>query len=46
VSRDAAAKPGETLPQVLQRLDNAIDAAWTTGNCIDEINARTRKPIR
>jgi hypothetical protein len=31
-------KPGETLQQLLQRLDAAIDLAWTTEQFIDEIN--------
>lgn len=29
---------GETLQQLLERLDAAIDHAWTTDNFIDEIN--------
>lgn len=39
-------KPGETLPQLLERLDAAISAAWTTGHFTDEINVRPRKTLR
>ena len=33
-------KPQETLPQLLQRLDAAIEAAWASGTRVDEINSR------
>lgn len=33
-------KPGETLPQLLERLDAAIELAWATGQFTDEINTR------
>ena len=32
-------RPGETLQQLLERLDAAIDLAWTTEEFTDEINA-------
>jgi hypothetical protein len=32
-------RPGETLQQLLERLDAAIDTAITTEEMIDEINA-------
>ena len=31
-------RPGETLQQLLERLDSAIDLAWTTDQFTDEIN--------
>jgi hypothetical protein len=31
-------RPGETLQQLLQRLDAAIDLAWTSDQYTDEIN--------
>ena len=31
-------RPGETLRQLLERLDAAIDRAWTTNEFTDEIN--------
>jgi hypothetical protein len=31
--------PGETLQQLLERLDAAIDLAWTANQVTDEINA-------
>jgi len=31
-------RPGETLQNLLQRLDAAIDLAWTTDQYTDEIN--------
>jgi hypothetical protein len=31
-------KPGETLQQLLERLDAAIGLAWTAGRFTDEIN--------
>ncbi len=31
-------RSGETLPQLLERLDTAIDLAWTTEQLTDEIN--------
>ena len=31
-------RPGETLQQLLERLDAAIDLAWTTDEFTDEIN--------
>ena len=31
-------RPGETLPQLLERLDAAIDRAWTADQFTDEIN--------
>ena len=31
-------RPGETLQQLLQRLDAAIDLAWTSEQYTDEIN--------
>ena len=31
-------RPGETLQQLLERLDAAINLAWTADQCIDEIN--------
>jgi len=39
-------RPGETLPQLLDRLNTAIALAWTTEELIDEINtpAPTTKP--
>ena len=33
-------KSGETLQQLLERLDTAIERAWTTGQFTDEINVR------
>lgn len=36
-------RPGETLQQLLERLDAAIEHAWTTEQFIDEINARPRR---
>ncbi len=39
-------KPTETLQQLLERLDAAIDRARTTGELTDEINARPRKALR
>ncbi|TAK46499.1 MAG: hypothetical protein EPO23_14975 [Xanthobacteraceae bacterium] len=33
-------KSGETLQQLLERLDTAIELAWTTGQFTDEINVR------
>lgn len=39
-------KPSETLQQLLERLDAAIDHARTTGEFTDEINARPRKALR
>ena len=39
-------KPGETLPQLLERLDAAIATARTTGDFTDEINVRPRKTLR
>ncbi len=39
-------KPEETLQQLLERLDAAIERAWTTGNFTDEINAQPRKKLR
>lgn len=33
-------KPGETLQQLLERLDGAIELAWATGQFTDEINTR------
>ena len=39
-------KPSETLQQLLERLDAAIDHARTTGEFTDEINARPRKGLR
>jgi len=35
-------KPRETLHQLLQRLDAAIELAWDTGEFTDEINVRPR----
>ena len=32
-------RPGETLQQLLERLDAAIDRAWTADQFTDEINA-------
>lgn len=32
-------RPGESLQQLLDRLDAAIDLAWTTDQFTDEINA-------
>ena len=32
-------RPGETLQQLLERLDAAIDRAWTADEFTDEINA-------
>lgn len=32
-------KPGETMQQLLLRLDAAIDAAWASGEFTDEINS-------
>jgi hypothetical protein len=37
-------RPGETLQQLLERLDAAIDTAITTEEMIDEINASDSKP--
>ena len=37
-------RPGETLQQLLERLDAAIDTAITTEEMIDEINALGSKP--
>ncbi len=31
-------RPGETLQQLLERLDAAIELAWTTDQFTDEIN--------
>lgn len=31
-------RPGETLPQLLQRLDAAVDLAWNADQFTDEIN--------
>jgi hypothetical protein len=31
-------RPGETLQQLLERLDAAIEHAWTTDELTDEIN--------
>jgi hypothetical protein len=31
-------RPGETLQQLLERLDAAIDLAWTANQFTDEIN--------
>jgi hypothetical protein len=31
-------RPGETLHQLLQRLDAAVDLAWSTDQFTDEIN--------
>jgi hypothetical protein len=31
-------RPGETLQQLLERLDAAIDLAWTSDQYTDEIN--------
>jgi predicted RNase H-like HicB family nuclease len=43
-------RPGETLQQLLERLDAAIDTAITTEEMIDEINAppdsKPHKPSR
>jgi hypothetical protein len=39
-------KSSETLQQLLERLDAAIDRARTTGEFTDEINARPRKALR
>ena len=39
-------KPAETLQQLLERLDAAIEMAWTTGNFTDEINVQSRKKLR
>lgn len=39
-------KPGETLQQLLERLDAAIERAITTEQTIDEINAPPRKRPR
>jgi predicted RNase H-like HicB family nuclease len=39
-------RPGETLQQLLERLDAAIDTAITTQEMIDEINAPDSKPSR
>lgn len=36
-------RPGETLQQLLERLDAAIDTAITTEEMIDEINAPNNK---
>jgi hypothetical protein len=36
-------RPGETLRQLLERLDAAIDTAITTEQMIDEINAPANK---
>jgi hypothetical protein len=33
-------KSGETLQQLLERLDAAIELAWTTEHFTDEINVR------
>ena len=39
-------RPGETLRQLLERLDAAIDTAITTEEMIDEINAPRSKASR
>ena len=39
-------RPGETLQQLLERLDAAIDHAWTTDEFTDEINAPLPKTKR
>ena len=36
-------RPGETLPQLLDRLNTAIALAWTSEELIDEINAPVPK---
>lgn len=37
-------RPGETLQQLLERLDAAIDLAWTENQFTDEINPPLRTP--
>jgi hypothetical protein len=37
-------RPRETLRQLLERLDAAIEHAWTTEQCIDEINPPIPRP--
>lgn len=39
-------RPEETLLQLLDRLDAAIDSAWRTERVIDEINPPPPKPKR
>lgn len=39
-------KPGETLQQLLERLDAAIALAWTTSHFTDEINTSPEKKLR
>jgi len=36
-------KPGETLPQLLERLDSAIARAWETEEFTDEINVQLHR---
>ena len=37
-------RPGETLQQLLERLDAAIDRAWTANQVTDEINTAPPPP--
>ncbi len=37
-------RPGESLPDLLQPLDAAIEDAYENENCIDEVNAPPTKP--
>jgi hypothetical protein len=39
-------KSGETLQQLLERLDAAIDLAWSTERFTDEINVQPRTARR
>ena len=39
-------RPGESLQQLLERLDAAIDLAWTTDQYTDEINPPLPKTRR
>ena len=41
-------RPGESLAELLQRLDAAIEDAYENGACIDEVNAQppTKPPDR
>ena len=39
-------RPGEALAQLLKRLDQAIERAWTVEICTDEINTPTASTFR
>jgi hypothetical protein len=39
-------REGETLPQLLERLDAALEHAWNTDEFIDELNAPSPRSTR